>query len=71
MYVLQSWMNIDAAIMYHSVPAMALKQAPKVGVSVYMYLPVVHIYQLTPHLIVSLSRTKLHCIENKNTCQLQ
>lgn len=33
MYVLESWMNIDAAIIYHSVPAMTLKQAFKVGVS--------------------------------------
>lgn len=32
-YVLESWMNIDAAIIYHSVPAMTLKQAFKVGVS--------------------------------------
>lgn len=41
-------MNIDAAIIYHSVPAMTLKQAFKVGVSLGVILCIhVHIVYIS------------------------
>lgn len=55
-------MNIDAAIIYHSVPAMTLKQAFKVGVSLGVILCIhVHIVYISDNAkFVSLRRIKLY-----------
>lgn len=69
MYVLESWMNIDTAIIYHSVPAMTLKQAFKVGVSLDVILCIhvdnwvhisIYIHVSDNAKLVSLRRIKLY-----------